>query len=100
MSKLTNPEQSEKKPLLHHSICKCCIPLEMCKNFAFNHQPMNFHLVIAFILSTVLEFELRRAKETIKELRENITDYAKGTYRIQFGFHPDYFFVRYDGISK
>ena len=28
----------------------------------------------------VLEFELRRAKETIKELRENITEYAQGRH--------------------
>ena len=40
-------------------------------------QTMKAHKILTHF-STVLEFELRRAKETIKELRENLTEYAQG----------------------
>lgn len=42
--------------------------------------------MVQSIFYLVLEFELRKAKETIHDLRQNITDLTSGNYVSSFSF--------------
>ena len=64
---------------LHHSSRLLQVLYNMCKA-CIDTSFLLVYMIHIHFSPTVLEFELRRAKETIKELRENLTEYAQGNF--------------------